>query len=208
MARPETIEAIARAQGIPPAYAVACSTPPGGQESGRGAERLPVVAAGGGRLGVDIKDVTGRYTSSLLTLQRLRDGTWWESLLSALSQAPDSADARTGGGGGESSTAVPPRNGAPGAPTPGSHPTNVGRSDSSSDATISGPRPPPQPMVHPADREDQELRLKVSSQMQVLPTSIEGFKTHPLYILKRHLTKYQALRPGSSLLGSHKVRIH
>ena len=32
--------------------------------------------------------------------------------------------------------------------------------------------------------------------LQGLPTSIEGFKVHPLYVLKRHIGKYE-VRPSS-----------
>lgn len=46
-----------------------------------------------------------------------------------------------------------------------------------------------------AAREEAELSHRALSQLHGLPTSIDGFKTHPLYILKRHITKYE-VRPG------------
>lgn len=45
-----------------------------------------------------------------------------------------------------------------------------------------------------AAREDAELAHRQLSQLQGLPTSIEGFKAHPLYVLKRHIGKYEVRR--------------
>ncbi|GIL94232.1 hypothetical protein Vretimale_488 [Volvox reticuliferus] len=55
-----------------------------------------------------------------------------------------------------------------------------------------------------AAREAAELQHRGLSQLQGLPTSIEGFKSHPLYVLKRHIGKYEALRPGTVPLGLHR----
>lgn len=42
-----------------------------------------------------------------------------------------------------------------------------------------------------AAREEAELSYRALSQLHGLPASIDGFKTHPLYVLKRHVTKYE-----------------
>ncbi|EFJ49372.1 hypothetical protein VOLCADRAFT_89729 [Volvox carteri f. nagariensis] len=55
-----------------------------------------------------------------------------------------------------------------------------------------------------AAREAAELHQRGLSQLQGLPTSIEGFKSHPLYVLKRHIGKYESLRPGTAPLGLHR----
>ncbi|GLI64108.1 hypothetical protein VaNZ11_007283 [Volvox africanus] len=55
-----------------------------------------------------------------------------------------------------------------------------------------------------AAREAAELQHRGLSQLQGLPTSIEGFKNHPLYVLKRHIGKYEALRPRTVPLGLHR----
>ncbi|XP_059799882.1 DNA repair protein complementing XP-C cells [Hypanus sabinus] len=48
--------------------------------------------------------------------------------------------------------------------------------------------------------EDQELRVKLLE--QPLPTSIAEYKNHPLYVLQRHLLKYETLYPPTaSILG-------
>lgn len=37
-----------------------------------------------------------------------------------------------------------------------------------------------------------------------LPTTLEGFKKHPLYVLQRHIPRYAALSPGSKSVGLHR----
>ena len=37
-----------------------------------------------------------------------------------------------------------------------------------------------------------------------LPTTLEGFKKHPLYVLQRHIPRYSALAPGSKSVGLHR----
>ncbi|XP_068109166.1 DNA repair protein complementing XP-C cells isoform X2 [Hyperolius riggenbachi] len=46
------------------------------------------------------------------------------------------------------------------------------------------------------DREDAEFEAKLLE--QPLPTSINEFKNHPLYALKRHLLKYEAIYPDTA----------
>ncbi|XP_075143171.1 DNA repair protein complementing XP-C cells isoform X2 [Leptodactylus fuscus] len=46
------------------------------------------------------------------------------------------------------------------------------------------------------DKEDAEFEVKL--QDQPLPTSITVYKNHPLYALKRHLLKYEAIYPDSA----------
>jgi xeroderma pigmentosum group C-complementing protein len=53
-------------------------------------------------------------------------------------------------------------------------------------------------------REDAELEQAALRQRHMLPKTIEGFKKHPLYVLKRHITKYQGLKPGTAPLGLHR----
>ncbi|XP_069592354.1 DNA repair protein complementing XP-C cells isoform X1 [Ranitomeya imitator] len=51
------------------------------------------------------------------------------------------------------------------------------------------------------DKEDVEFEAKLLK--QPLPTSITEYKNHPLYALKRHLLKYEAIYPESAaILGS------
>jgi hypothetical protein len=42
-----------------------------------------------------------------------------------------------------------------------------------------------------AAREDAELSARAAQQAAGPPTTVEGFKGHPLYVLQRHITKYQ-----------------
>ena len=55
-----------------------------------------------------------------------------------------------------------------------------------------------------AAREDKELQQKAISERHDLPTTIEGFKAHPRFMLHRHISKYQALRPGAKPMGMHR----
>ena len=34
-----------------------------------------------------------------------------------------------------------------------------------------------------------------------LPTSVSEFKDHPLYVIERHLLKFQAIRPNAEPVG-------
>eukprot|EP00079_Xenopus_tropicalis_P011875 XP_002938269.2 PREDICTED: DNA repair protein complementing XP-C cells isoform X2 [Xenopus tropicalis] len=52
-----------------------------------------------------------------------------------------------------------------------------------------------------ADREDrEEVELEFKLLDQPLPTSITGYKDHPLYVLKRHLLKYEAIYPETAAI--------
>ncbi|XP_048462619.1 DNA repair protein complementing XP-C cells-like [Rhincodon typus] len=53
-------------------------------------------------------------------------------------------------------------------------------------------------------KEDQEMQAKMLS--QPLPTSVAEYKNHPLYVLKRHLLKYEILYPPTAaILGYCKT---
>lgn len=53
-------------------------------------------------------------------------------------------------------------------------------------------------------REDAELQERVTAEKRGLPNTVDGFKRHPLFILERHITKYQALEPGTKKAGLHR----
>ncbi|XP_061213186.1 DNA repair protein complementing XP-C cells [Neopsephotus bourkii] len=54
------------------------------------------------------------------------------------------------------------------------------------------------PYVQRDEKEENEFQVKL--QDQPLPTSIGEYKNHPLYVLKRHLLKYQAIYPESAAI--------
>ena len=58
-----------------------------------------------------------------------------------------------------------------------------------------------------ACREDAEFRSKGLAEQASAPATIGAFKTHPLYVLTRHISKYQALRPGTTPVGTHKCAL-
>jgi xeroderma pigmentosum group C-complementing protein len=51
-----------------------------------------------------------------------------------------------------------------------------------------------------AKREEAELATRITAQLAGLPSSIDGFKGHPLYVLGRHVGKYQ-VGGGTGLRG-------
>lgn len=53
-------------------------------------------------------------------------------------------------------------------------------------------------------REDAELAQQEVKERTSLPKTIDGFKRHPVYVLKRHISRYQGLTPGASQLGVHR----
>jgi xeroderma pigmentosum group C-complementing protein len=53
-------------------------------------------------------------------------------------------------------------------------------------------------------RETKELEERATRERAGLPTTIEGFKHHVEFVLKRHIGKYQVLAPGSQPVGMHK----
>ena len=55
-------------------------------------------------------------------------------------------------------------------------------------------------------REDAELEQAALKQRQQLPKNIKGFRQHPLYVLKRHIGKYQGLKPGTAPLSLSQER--
>ncbi|XP_065543459.1 DNA repair protein complementing XP-C cells [Lathamus discolor] len=54
------------------------------------------------------------------------------------------------------------------------------------------------PYVQRDEKEENEFQVKL--QDQPLPTAIGEYKNHPLYALKRHLLKYQAIYPESAAI--------
>ncbi|CAG9465187.1 unnamed protein product [Pedinophyceae sp. YPF-701] len=55
------------------------------------------------------------------------------------------------------------------------------------------------------DAEDaEELKAAAARERVRPPTTIEGFKNHPVYTLQRHILSYQGLRPGAKFQGLHK----
>lgn len=48
--------------------------------------------------------------------------------------------------------------------------------------------------------EQQELEQRLTR--EVMPTSLSGFKNHPVYALERHLLKYEVIYPKDLVLGS------
>lgn len=213
--RPETVEAAVQ-RSSPVAYIVACS--PGGsigdtnQMSASSAlppssrsHQAPAQDPRPYLASQEVKDVTNRYVSSMLGLQKVRDASWWEATMAGFSGRPTAGSGGEAGpsGQGVSTPAVTEAkaypNGSGGdvaAPSAGggagsSHRGLVAHGVHGTQARRGGSSALPEPSELRAKREDAELHQKAMSQMQGLPTSLEGFKAHPTYILKRHIGKYE-----------------
>lgn len=52
--------------------------------------------------------------------------------------------------------------------------------------------------------EDREISERVTALERCLPSTVEGFKGHALYVLKRHIGKYQGLKEGTRSVGLHR----
>ncbi|GMH36283.1 hypothetical protein BSKO_04151 [Bryopsis sp. KO-2023] len=53
-------------------------------------------------------------------------------------------------------------------------------------------------------REDAELSARATAQQKLVPRTIEEFKKHPVYVLQRHIKKYQSLVPDAVRAGLHR----
>jgi Rad4 beta-hairpin domain 1 len=93
-------------------------------------------------------------------------------------------------------------------------------------APAAAPAPPPEATAEPAapahgaaatgaertqrlaqlaeSREEAELEQRALRERAELPKTIEGFKRSTVYLLERHITRYQGLEPGAKRLGLHK----
>lgn len=69
---------------------------------------------------------------------------------------------------------------------------------------ISGGRACPLQAQLAAAREDAELAQRAQQAKRGLPTTIDGFKSHPTYVLQRHVAKYCTVRPGTKPSGLHR----
>lgn len=154
------------------------------------------------------KDVTQRYVPSLLAVERWRAGAWWDQTLQPLrsrevaARLPASGAAARCNGGGGLANGHASREGsgrqhvaelkvAPGGDG------ELARRMNKAAKTLSA-----QEMR--AAREDAELGEKAVVDRSALPTTLEGFKKHPLYVLQRHIPRYSALAPNSKSVGLHR----
>ncbi|KAK9858829.1 hypothetical protein WJX84_000716 [Apatococcus fuscideae] len=150
----------------------------------RGAPMAYIVGCCGG----GAKDVTQRYVSSFITAEKNRDGTWWDETLRPLRAHQVAAtrqhEAQQTQPGPSSSTA----------PSVGQQQSAAGQPQAT------GVREEEMR----AQREDAELQQRVTSEKRGMPTTVDGFKVHPVYVLERHIGKYQALAPGTKKSGLHR----
>ncbi len=193
--KPESVTELQPKQGriapCPVTYVVACGPLPS-----------PAAAVSRGKAAMrEAKDVTGRYVGSLFAVKKLRDGPWWEATLARLSGAAAAAGSVSG----QRPTAAGPASAAaPAAGTSASHRAAADSSLVAADAAAAHEALQLQQSLR-SSREDKELNQRSSSGLRDLPTTIDGFKSHPLYILKRHLTKHQ-VHEGKGCLQLHGCR--
>jgi xeroderma pigmentosum group C-complementing protein len=60
------------------------------------------------------------------------------------------------------------------------------------------------PAISLAAREDDELARRQLAHEHSVPSSMEGFRAHSVYVLERHVPKHQALKPGAQPCGRHR----
>lgn len=178
------------------------------------------------------KDVTRRYVSSFPAVAKQRDEAWWCATMAALRQAGRHMPAAMAAAAASEANGCHPE-GAAGAavvdeagtshvglaPAPKqqqqvvkpSAPHNAPTTTKAPPSVPSAPPAQPHPGLNPTSedqlrlaREEAELASRAAAQAAALPTTIDAFKQHPLYVLERHITKYCALVPGAKPLGAHK----
>ncbi|KAL0038560.1 hypothetical protein WJX77_010735 [Trebouxia sp. C0004] len=161
------------------------------------------------------KDVTQRYTGSVLAADKLRDNAWWEQTLkplrkhevaattlhhkaqqlpAALQDAHYTQPSQAAGSDltspqGRSPAALPPLAAVSGAES-GADDKTIKLASWAAELALK--------------REDAELNQRAASERRGLPSNVEGFKHHPVYILERHIGRYFALKPGTKKAGMHR----
>lgn len=153
------------------------------------------------------KDVTRRYAANYMATLKHRDEGWWGATMRAVrlpsahlpprlraevEEAAALAGSAAGGDGGSAETAAGGRDGGGGGGLGGG-----GKGSEGSAAVLR------------SKREDAELEHREAVHKQGVPRTIEGFKGHALYVLKRHIGKYQVSGGGwkgrGSWGGGHEV---
>ncbi|KAK9840463.1 hypothetical protein WJX74_010195 [Apatococcus lobatus] len=141
-----------------------------------------------GCLGGGAKDITQRYVSSYVTAEKHRDGLWWDETLRPL-RAHQVAATRHHEA--QHPQAGPSSTSAPAAGQPQAAPSHAQAVTVKEEEMRS-------------QREDAELQQRVALEKRGMPTTVDGFKVHPMYVLERHIGKYQALAPGTKKSGLHR----
>jgi hypothetical protein len=130
-----------------------------------------------------IMDVSARYlaaAASSLVAAKKGEGKWWEETIEIFDQCL----------------------------------TKSGPQESKSqpnDASTFSPINVQNPMhgAYRDQREKEELKKMAEDQLRKqVPTSIDGFKSHPFFVLKRHIQKYEAMKPGSKMQGMFKGEVY
>ncbi|KAL0052801.1 hypothetical protein WJX82_007986 [Trebouxia sp. C0006] len=161
------------------------------------------------------KDVTQRYTGSVLAADKLRDNAWWEQTLKPLrkhevaattlhhkvQQLPAALQDTNGHQPGQAaeSDLKSPQGRSPAALP---HPAAVSGATSRADDKTSKFAATAAELA--LKREDAELSQRAASERRGLPSNVEGFKHHPVYVLERHIGRYFALKPGTKKAGMHR----
>jgi xeroderma pigmentosum group C-complementing protein len=151
-----------------------------------------VVAAQGGAA----KDVTRRYSRNYMAALKHRDEEWWAATMRAargaagahlplaLRAAVEAAGAAGGPGAGMAAAAA--------AQGPA---TAAGTRSSGGDVSVAAAAagaPGADAAALLAKREEAELSHREAAHRRGVPATIDAFKGHSLYVLQRHIGKYQA----------------
>lgn len=48
------------------------------------------------------------------------------------------------------------------------------------------------------------MQERAAADRSVLPSTVDAFKQHPTYVLRRHIGRYVALHPDAKAVGYHK----
>jgi hypothetical protein len=140
------------------------------------------------------KDVTRRYCGSFMKSLKHRDEKWWLALLEPLHKLHvPGLTAQLALANGASAHLAPDTRASNDC-----HSQVESRWEYTADGSASL-------LAQLADRrEEAELEQRALQERRELPQTIEGFKRSCVYVLERHITRYQGLEPGTKRLGLHR----
>ncbi|KAA6419983.1 MAG: DNA repair complementing XP-C cells-like [Trebouxia sp. A1-2] len=164
---------------------------------------------------LDVPDKVEGAGISVLAADKLRDNAWWEQTLkplrkhevaattlhhkaqqlpAALQEADEHLPGQTAGSDLKNPQGRPPAALTPAAEVSGA---TCGADDKTSKLAARAAE-------LALKREDAELNQRAVSERRGLPSNVEGFKHHPVYVLERHIGRYFALKPGTKKAGMHR----
>lgn len=178
----------------------------------RGSALPYVVSLMGG--GSNVKDVTKRYVVSYIQSQKYRDDEWWSETLQPLRKVPMELLSSSLSIGASDAVEKMQLDGRNNNNINNNKKKNKKDKESPTAGEITFTTPPNNNSMNQqlarllTDREDAELHELELREKMSKPSTISAFKNHPTYVLKRHISKYQCVKPGATFCGCHNGEMY